>query len=62
MFLKNFALWQQGTDGGSKSKKNIFFIRFHTIGYRFKLLQPVALLFSTGILKPSVYTLRTSKH
>ena len=38
-------------------RKNIFFIRFHTIGYRFKLLQPIALLFSIGTLKPLVYTL-----
>ena len=37
--------------------KNIFFIRFHTIGYKFKLLQPIALLLSTGTLIPPVYSL-----
>ena len=53
----NFALLQEGTDGGVNQRKNVFSIRFHSIGYSFMLLQPNALLFSTGTLKPPVYTL-----
>ena len=47
------------TEVVNQRKKHIF-IRFHTIRYRFKLLQRIALLFSTGTLKPSVYTLSFS--
>ena len=43
--------------GVVNQRKNIFFSRFHTIGCRFMLLQPINLLFSKSTLKPSVYTL-----
>ena len=43
--------------GAVNQRKNIFFIRYHTIGYRFMLLQPITVQFSKSTLKPSAYTL-----
>ena len=61
-FLNKILCWGRKAPTGSvNQRKNIFSIRYHTIGYRFELLQAIALLFSSSALKSSVYTLSINK-